>query len=172
MSVQPVVKSSTPLNLDGNIDDLYLSDGTRIYYQNGTYPTSNLNLYVIDNTSIDPNYVWITIVINPYFVDNTYGNGTVPQYKKSDGSNTTHTFSNLVGSDMIQIKLYNTNNALAFDAELDPIHKTYDTVSDYGIPSWGAGESHVYYGNSAYVQYNSSTVFDVNYYFNTPPIMF
>jgi hypothetical protein len=158
-----------PLVLDGKIEDLYLTHGKHIYYGNLNYENASGNLYVVDNTSIDSEYVWIAWVLNPFYVDNTYGNGTVPQYRNVNGHPITHSFEDLNESDMQEIKLYNTNNNLAFYASMDVIDTVANTPSGYGVPPWGSGESQVFYGDSSLVEYETSLAFNVNHYINTGP---
>lgn len=155
--------------LNGRLEDVYLSHGKRIYYGNPTYQNASEDLYVIDNTTIDATYVWIAIVLNPHFVDNTYGNGTVPQYRNVNGNPCGHNFQDLNTSDRQEIKLYASTHTLVFYASLDVIHRVLTAPSGFGIPAWGNGESQVYVGNPNLVTYNTSTCFNVNYYYNTPP---
>ncbi len=158
-----------PPVFDGRLEDVYFTHGKRIYYGNVMFQNASANLYVIDNTTIDATYVWIAWVLNPYFIDNTYGNGTVPQYKNINGNPCGHNFNDLNNSDRQAIKLYN-NSGLVFHAFMDLIHYVGNTTnSGYGIPIWGDGESMVYYGNSDLVQYTTSTSFNINYYYNTTP---
>jgi|GEM_PF-5355931 len=158
-----------PPTLDGRLDDTYHTHGTRIYYGNITYPNAHANLYVIDNTTIDPDSVWIAWILNPYFVDNTYGNGTVPQYRNQNGLPCGHSLNDLNESDKQDIKLYNSSG-LVFHASLDLLQNVGNTtVSGYGIPTWGNGESMVYYGTPSFITYTTSTSFNVNYYYNTTP---
>jgi hypothetical protein len=163
------INNVNPPVFDGQFEDVYLSQGKRIYYRNLTYENASGDLYVVDNTSIDSEYVWIAWVLNPYYVDNTYGNGTVPQYKNINGHPIGHSFGDLYESDMQEIKLYDTNDNLAFYASMDLIHTVVNTPSGFGVPSWGSGESQVFYGDSNLVEYNTSLAFDINYYNNTGP---
>ena len=157
------------LVLNGILDNVYLTNGEHFYYGNVNYENFSGDLYVIDDVSIDPNYVWIAWIINPMFVDNTYGNGTVPQYVNKNGHPCGHNFGDLKGSDRQEIKLYDTNSNLVFYAKMDLIHSVSSAPSGYGVPPWGDGDSKVYYGDSSKVEYETSTAFDVNYYYNTPP---
>jgi hypothetical protein len=162
---------STPnqLNLDGILDNLYLTNGEHFHYGNVNYENYSGDLYVIDDISIDPTNIWIAWIINPLFVDNTYGNGTVPQYVNPSGGHCGHNFNDLKESDRQEIKLYNSNSNLVFYAEMDLINESISAPSGYGIPPWGDGESYVYYGDSSKVEYKTSTAFDLNEYYNTPP---
>jgi len=154
---------------DGLIDEVYLTDGEHIYFGNANYENFSGDLYVIDDVSIDPDYVWLVWLINPAFVDNTYGNGTVPQYVNTNGNPCGHNFNDLYESDRQEIKLYNSNSNLVFYASMDLIHSVGSAPSGYGIPAWNNGDSAVYYGDSSKVGYETSIAFDVNYYYNTPP---
>ena len=165
---EPINNVNPPV-FDGQFEDVYLSHGKQIYYGNLNYENASGNLYVIDNTSIDSEYIWIAWILNPFYLDNTYGNGTVPQYKNPNGHPTSHTFEDLNESDMQEIKLYDNNNNLVFHARMDIIHTLQSAPSGYGVPPWGSGESQVFYGDSSYVEYNTSLAFNVNYYYNTPP---
>jgi len=159
----------SPPVFDGRLEDVYFTHGKRIFYGNSTYQNVSANLYVIDNSTIDATNVWIAWVLNPYLVDNTYGNGTVPQYKNQNGIPCGHVFDDLNESDKQDIKLYN-NSGLVFYASMDLLHNVGNaTNSGFGIPLWGDGESMVYYGNSSLVQYTTSTSFNVNNYYNTTP---
>jgi len=136
---------------DGLIDEVYLTDGEHIYFGNANYENFSGDLYVIDDVSIDPDYVWLVWLINPAFVDNTYGNGTVPQYVNTNGNPCGHNFNDLYESDRQEIKLYNSNSNLVFYASMDLIHSVGSAPSGYGIPAWNNGDSAVYYGDSSKV---------------------
>ena len=156
--------------LDGLVDNVYLTEGEHFSWANATDPENTTShLYVLDNSSLD--YVWIVWIINKGFVDNTWGNGTVGIYRSKPGGSQpgTHTFDdNLIESDGQRIQFYNCTNVLVFDAFFDLAHnRTWNFV----IPDWGesGSEAVVYTGDESLVEYNTSTVWDINNYWTTTP---
>jgi hypothetical protein len=151
-------------DLNGLLDIEYLTYGVHIHYGNIDEENVSGELYIIDNISIDPNNIWLGWIINPNYVDNTYGNGTIGNYPAGK-----HTFNHLKTSDHQEIRLFDSDSNLVFYAKMDLIHKDDNEPSGYGTPEWGEGDSEVIFGDSSLVTYTTSTVFDVNYYYNTPP---
>jgi len=154
--------------LDGLLDDVYITHGKKIHYGNLQYENASGDLYIIDNVTIDPDYVWLAWVINPGFVDNTYGSGIVGQYRNPRLKPCGHSFKDLVGSDMQEIRLYDCNHNLVFDAKMDTVERVASSPSGYGTPPWGDGESKIIYGDGSKVEYTTSTVWNVNHYYGMP----
>ena len=152
--------------LDGLLDDVY-NTGYIAFYANATYHDAGGYLYIVDNTSIDPDYVWVAWVISKSYVDNTYGTGTVGIYLNPVKNECGHDFGDLLDSDGQQFKFYNCTNELVFNAFFDLIYPNGSTPSEYGIPAWGDEENVLYTGDGSLVEYNTSTLWNVNYYYNT-----
>ena len=83
-----------PPVLDGLIDSQYYHYGEAAYHANADYPQADGFLFVIDDTSIDANYIWAVWVLNASYVDNTYGDYAIgylgghnldPDLLESDG---------------------------------------------------------------------------------------
>jgi hypothetical protein len=117
--------------LDGQLDSVYLSHGYSIDYD-GFYPGANATLYVIDNTSIDANNIWVAWVISKDFNDNSYGNN---RHSTWPGG---HEFDDLLESDLQRLDLENSCGELVLDATMDyidgpPYHAAYGTVSGFDV---------------------------------------
>lgn len=177
--ISSMPETATGLELDGKIDNEYYSGAATYYFVNLTWPEiADGWLYVIDNTSIDPDYVWVAWAVNKNYVDNTYGNGTVGFYRNSLNADKpgTHSFDdNLLESDGQQIQFYNCTGVCVFDAFFDLVDgpngsgTSYNTNSTYGIPAWNqdGSDSVLTTGDGSLVEYNTSTVWNINYYYNT-----
>jgi hypothetical protein len=55
----------------------YISHGHSINYE-GFYPQANATLYVFNNSSIDPNYIWLAWAVDKGFNDISYGTNNAP----------------------------------------------------------------------------------------------
>ena len=169
-AIIPETASGAPV-LDGLLDDVY-NTGYIAYYANATYCDAGGYLYIVDNTSIDPDYVWVAWVISKSYVDNTYGDGMVGTYRNHPPPAPPcggHAFGDLLESDGQEFKFYNCTNEVVFNAFFDLIAVNGSTPSGYGIPAWGGGETVLYTGDGSLVEYNTSTLWNVNYYYNTNP---
>ncbi|MGD2085470.1 MAG: C25 family cysteine peptidase [Candidatus Aminicenantes bacterium] len=118
-------------NLDGQLDSIYFSHGYSIDYD-GFYPGANATLYVIDNTSVDANNIWIAWVISKDFNDNSYGNNRHSSWPSG------HEWDDLLESDLQRLDLENTCGELVLDATMDyidgpPYHAAYTTISGYDV---------------------------------------
>ncbi len=162
--------------LDGLVDDVYLDECVGYIYNNVSYPNCTGYLWFIDNTSIDPTYIWLVWKIHPGFVDNTYGANIIGQYRNPGGGTTGHIFDDLLESDRQQIKVYSTTGSLILDALMGyldgpPYGGPYGTPSGYDV-SWDEGDSTKTYingGDWSKAVYNTSLCYDVNYYYGVDP---
>ncbi len=123
--------AQSPPTLDGYLDTVYLSHGS-VYDWGGYYQNADAKLYVISDTSIDPNYIWMAWVINRGFNDNSYGTNRHSSWPSG------HEFDDLLESDMQQLRIENSCNEVVVDASMDyidgpPYHAAYPTDSCYGV---------------------------------------
>ncbi len=121
--------AQSPPTLDGQLDDVYLSHG-HIYDWGGYYENADAKLYVISDTSIDANYIWMVWVINKGFNDNSYNTNIHSSWPGG------HSFDDLLESDMQQLRIENSCNEVVVDASMDyidgpPYHAAYLTPSGY-----------------------------------------
>jgi hypothetical protein len=118
--------AQSPPNLDGLVDNVYISHGYSIDYD-GFYPQAKATLYVLDDASIDANYVWLAWLIVKDFNDNSYGAN-----KHSSWGGIGHGFDDLTESDMQRLDLENTCGELVLDVGLDLLDGPgYATPSGY-----------------------------------------
>ena len=102
-----------PPVLDGLIDSQYYHYGEAAYHANVDYPAADGFLFAIDNTSIDPNYIWAVWILNASYVDNTYGDYAI-------GWTSGHSLDdNLLESDGQRIRFYDNCSNLIFYAFFD-----------------------------------------------------
>jgi len=114
-SALPVFGQSAP-TLDGWLDDVYKSHG-RSYSYSGFYLNANAILFIIDDTSIDPTYVYIAWVIDRGFNDASYGTN-----KHSSWGTTGHSFFDLYESDKQRLDLENDCGEVVLDVTMDLLH--------------------------------------------------
>ena len=109
LAILPVInaaQASTPPILDGKVDPEYLSSGQQAYFQ-GFAEEVSANLYAIDDSSIDPDHIWLTWVVADGYTDNSYdddganGQSQHPTW----GPGFQHRFRDIAESDLQQIKL-------------------------------------------------------------------
>jgi len=117
--------------LDGLLDGVYLSHGYTIDYE-GFYPQATATLYVLDNTSVDANYIWLGWVVSRDFNDNSYGANRHGSWPKG------HEFDDLLESDLQRLDLENSCGETVLDATMDlldgpPYHAAYSTASGYDV---------------------------------------
>lgn len=117
--------------LDGLLDGVYLSHGYTIDYE-GFYPQATATLYVLDNTSVDANYIWLGWVVSRDFNDNSYGANRHGSWPKG------HDFDDLLESDLQRLDLENSCGETVLDATMDlldgpPYHAAYSTASGYDV---------------------------------------
>ncbi|UCH92630.1 MAG: hypothetical protein JSV88_20360 [Candidatus Aminicenantes bacterium] len=129
------VFGQAPPNLDGWLDDVYKSHG-KSYSYSGFYLNANAILYIIDDTSIDPTYVYIAWVIDRGFNDASYGAN-----KHSSWGSTGHTFFDLHESDKQRLDLENDCGEVVLDVTMDLLDGPgYSTPSGYQAVYNGADE--------------------------------
>lgn len=157
-------ETACALELDGKIDSEYYWYGEAAYHANADYPQADGFLFVIDNNSIDANYIWAVWILNASFNDNSYGANRVGWIE------TGHVWDDLSESDKQRITFKdNCIGATVFDADFDVASPGFSTNSTYDVAPWGSFEALVYSGNGNLVEYNTSTVWNVNYYWDTEP---
>ena len=156
--------AADPPVLDGLIDSQYYHYGEAAYHANADYPQADGFLFVIDDTSIDANYIWAVWILNASFNDNSYGDGT-----RVGWTLTGHGWGDLNESDKQRIRFKNCTGDLVFDADFDLVSPGFGTNSTYDVAPWGSFEALVYSGNGSLVVYNTSTAWNANYYWDTEP---
>ena len=129
LSVGSVAHAQGPPVLDGLLDDAYVSHGYSIDYE-GFYPQATATLYVLDDTSVDANYIWLGWVVSRDFNDNSYGANRHSSWPKG------HDFDDLLESDLQRLDLENSCGETVLDATMDlldgpPYHSAYSTASGY-----------------------------------------
>jgi len=97
------------------------------------------------------NTVTIRTTFAKTFVDNTYGTNAI-------GWNSGHTFSNLVGSDNLQIALYDANGSKKVEFKQDYITASAGTPSGYDCLGVAGGEGQMILGNASSVLSASSSL--------------
>lgn len=107
----PAFGQSTP-TLDGWLDPVYKSHG-RSYSYSGFYLNANATLYIIDDSSIDPTYVYIAWVIDRGFNDASYGDNRHSTWPQG------HTFFDLYESDKQRLDLENDCGEIVLDVTMD-----------------------------------------------------
>jgi hypothetical protein len=118
----PVFGQTAP-TLDGWLDDVYKSHG-RAYSYSGFYLNANAILYIIDDTTIDPTYVYIAWVIDRGFNDASYGDNRHSTWPQG------HTFFDLYESDKQRLDLENDCGEIVLDVTMDLLDGP-----GYGTPS-------------------------------------
>lgn len=103
LSVQSI---SPPPTIDGYLDQVY-DQGIHTQVSSSNYPKVINDLYVLDDTAIDPGYVYVAYVINKDFVDNTYGANIVGQYLNPMGKPIGHGLDDLEESDRQHFEITN-----------------------------------------------------------------
>lgn len=114
--------------LDGVVDPEYLIYGVTLDYQS-YLPQGTAKLYVLDNTSVDSNYVWLAWVVGKTYNDISYGEN---KHYTWDGG---HTFYDLWESDMQRIWIFNQCGEVVVDAGMDIIDGPgyTNTISGYDV---------------------------------------
>ena len=155
--------------LDGAIDSVYLSNALGrdfVGYDKGADAT----LYVLDDVSIDPDYVWVLWVLSLSSTDNSYGpteGGTTGEH---DSWPKHHNFNDLLESDKQHLAFSNRSGEKVLDIQMDLIDGgNYSTPSGYGIPDdvtvgHTVGEHLLVSinGSPADVRYRTSTAYNIN----------
>jgi len=148
--------------LDGQLDSVYFSHGYSIDYD-GFYPGANATLYVIDNTSIDANNIWVAWVISKDFNDNSYGNNRHSSWPSG------HEFDDLLESDLQRLDLENSCGELVLDATMDyidgpPYHAAYPTISgfDADMDSTESIKNYINGGDWTDMAYKTSLISNLN----------
>ncbi len=153
---------AAPPSLDGLMDGVYASSGYSIDYE-GFYPQASATLHVIDDTSVDPTYIWVAWVVTKDFNDNSYGTN---RHSSWPGG---HEWDDLLESDLQRLDLENTCGELILDATMDyidgpPYHGAYGTPSGYDV-NMDATESVKLYisgGDWGKMAYKTSLVGNLN----------
>lgn len=123
--------SVNAVTLDGIIDSDYYSHGIASRYYGFTEGASAI-LYVIDDTSIDTDYVWLAWSIDTSFNDASYGTNKQDAHA-TESWPAGHSFFDLHESDKQRMQIFNSCREMVVDATMDLL----DT--DAGTPSgWGA----------------------------------
>jgi hypothetical protein len=99
--------------------------------------------------------VHVRLTLDPRFVDNTFGDGSVGWGNKG------HDFSKLVGSDHAQLRMFDRSDALAVDLRLDYISAEASALSGYASLGVSGGDGELTMGEEAMVL-DSSTSLDRN----------
>lgn len=153
------------LELDGKIDNDYYWYGEAAYHANADYSQADGFLFVIDNTSIDPDYIWAVWILNASYVDNTYGDNAIGY---PGGHNLDQ---DLLESDGQRIAFYDNCSNLIFHAFFDLLAGDPE-LKDFFLSGWYEDEqnpltypydeSYVYDidtgDNQTYFEYNTSTL--------------
>jgi len=87
--------------------------------------------------------VHVRLTLDPHFVDNTYGAGSLDWGKKP------HEFKSLVGSDHAQIQLNDGAGTLAYDVSMDYLSADASAPSGYASLGVTGGDGEVLTGNAA-----------------------
>ena len=112
--------------LDGYLDPEYFSHGSTLDYQ-GFIPQGTAKLYLIDDWSVDSNYVWLAWSVGKTYNDLTYGANKHPTWPGG------HSFGDLLESDNQRIWIFNKCGEVVVDATMDLIDGPgYPTESGYG----------------------------------------
>jgi hypothetical protein len=118
----PVFAQTAP-TLDGWLDPVYKSHG-RSYSYSGFYLNANAVLYIIDDTGIDPTYIYIAWVIDKGFNDASYGAN-----KHITWGSTGHDFFDLYESDKQRLDMENDCGEVVLDVTMDLLDGPgYDTA--------------------------------------------
>ena len=155
----PALAQSAP-TLDGFVDEVYYSHGYSVDYA-GFYPEARAVLYVLDDTSIDANYVYIAWVITTDFNDNSYEDN---RHSSWPGG---HQFFDLYESDKQRLDLENLCGETVLDATMDLLDEnaTYGTPSGYEASFNTTEDSEQIYingGNWDLMDYDTSLAGNLN----------
>jgi SdrD B-like domain/Concanavalin A-like lectin/glucanases superfamily len=113
--------------------------------------------YVINYTNNGNGTLTVRTTFTPNFVDNTYGANAI-------GWGNGHTFSNLTGSDHLQLSLYDANNIKKLEFKLDYLTASSGSPTGYDCLGVTGGEGQMIVGSAANV-IAATTSLDQN--FNT-----
>lgn len=107
------VFGQSPPTLDGWLDNVYKSHGRSFSYS-GFYLNANATLYIIDDTTIDPTYIYIAWVIDKGFNDASYGANIHSSWLPGG-----HDFFDLYESDKQRLDLENDCGEVVLDITMD-----------------------------------------------------
>ena len=128
--------------------------GTEICYASTTIPNI-VNARILSSTNNTNGTITFRIIFSKTFVDNTYGTNAI-------GWTRGHTFSNLVGSDHVELSLLDANNTAKMQFRLDYISASSDVASGYKCLGVTGGEGRMILGNASDVVSAKSSL-DANF---------
>ena len=167
MLAQCPLPAPAPPTLDGNLDDVYFQRGFNTDYV-ANVSNSTARLYQIDDTCIDPDFIYLAWEIELGFVDNSYGanrnKGTTFPWPAG------HSFFDLAESDGQRLQILNVCGEDVIDLFMDYVDgvigggSEYDTPSGYGV-STSAFETNLILingGDWSNFTYDTSILYNLN----------
>jgi hypothetical protein len=102
-------------------------------------------LEYLHETAGGQEYYRYRITFDPSFADNTYGSNAIGWGQRG------HTYDDLVGSDHVELQLFDGTSALVMDMKLDYISVDTSKTCGYNALGVGGGEGQVLVGDARYV---------------------